>query len=292
MIQSPIHTPKKLCRSEGPQIRGILAIILGSSLFYGEPSSGWATFGFEEKNKKIFDLKGTFLGAYPVILRISKWEAHSDFLWVTSETRTRSSKLQVSHFPSNLAPLHILSLSSSSHLRLPLEISVGDQGYTVEVEIGPLVLLCFGYASLQPISFWEMPTTSMVRFFFFFFDCRANLNLWVDKWGNWGSKRGCNLLRFPQFPRKTINKYLWSTYDKPVLWNLLGIWMRRRQMWFLPWKNLLCSSKIVRKQPQMGRILERGGAGSCWELHLVFQNVSGELKEVMMPLKWPAFLPY
>lgn len=214
----------------------------------GEPSSGWATFGFEEEKKKIFDLKGTFLGAYPVILRISKWEAHSDFLWVTSETRTRSLKLQASHFPSNLAPLHILSLFSSSHLRLPLEISVGDQGYTVEVEIGPLVLPCIGYASSQPISFWEMPTTSMVRFFFFFFYCRANLNLWVDKWGNWGSKRGCNLLRFPQFPRKTINKYLWSTYDKPVLWNLLGIWMRRRQMWFLPWKNLLSSSKIVRKQ--------------------------------------------
>ena len=40
LIQSPIHTPKKLCRSEGPQIRGILAIILGSSLFFGEPSSG------------------------------------------------------------------------------------------------------------------------------------------------------------------------------------------------------------------------------------------------------------
>ena len=29
----------------------------------------------------------------------------------------------------------------------------------------------------------------------------------------------------------------------------------------------------------MGRILGRGHAGSCWELHLVFQNVSGELKE-------------
>lgn len=172
LIQSPIHTPKKLCRSEGPQIRGILAIILGSSLFYGEPSSGWGTFGFQEKNKKIFDLKGTFLDAYPVILWISKWETHSDLLWVASETsgprtRTRSSKLQVSHFPLNLAPLHILSLSPSSHLRLPLEISVGDQGCT-EVEIGPLVLPCTGYASSQPISFWEMLTTSMVRFFLFF----------------------------------------------------------------------------------------------------------------------------
>ena len=52
LIQSPIHTPKKLCRSEGPQIRGILAIILGSSLFFGEPSSGWATFGFEDEKKK------------------------------------------------------------------------------------------------------------------------------------------------------------------------------------------------------------------------------------------------
>lgn len=29
----------------------------------------------------------------------------------------------------------------------------------------------------------------------------------------------------------------------------------------------------------MGRILGRGHAGSYWELHLVFQNVSGELKE-------------
>ena len=147
--------------------------------------------------------------------------------WVLSETsgprtRIRSSKLQVSRFPSNLAPLCILSLSSSPHLRFPLEFSVGDQGCTVEVEIGPLFLPCIGYASSQPISFREMLTTRMVRLFFFFFYCRANLNLWVDKWGNWDSKRGCNLLRFPQFSRKTINKYLCSTYDKPVLWNLLG----------------------------------------------------------------------
>ena len=144
----------------------------------------------------------------------------------------------------------------------------------------------------SPFPFGKYQPQAWLDFFFFY--CRANLNLWVDKWGNWGSKRGCNLLRFPQFPRKTINKYLWSTYDKPVLWNLLGIWMRRRQMWFLPWKNLLSSSKIVRKQTATnGKNFRKG---RCRVLLRTSSGLSECLwrvtREVMMPLKWPAFLPY
>lgn len=76
-------------------------------------------------------------------------------------------------FPLGLALLCILSLSSSSHLRFPLDIGVGDQGCTVEVRVGPLTLPCVGCASLKPISFREMLTTSMVRFF----DCRASLKM-------------------------------------------------------------------------------------------------------------------
>lgn len=198
----------------------------------------------KRKKKKILDLEGTFLGAQS-FYGLGNMRSTVNF----SGSQMGLAELglgpnsQSNLFLLGLAVSCILYLLSSSHFRFPLEIGVRDQGHKGEAVVGPLALPCVGRASSQPISFWEMLATNMVRFL-----TRHSSNLWIDKWRHWGSKRGCNLIKFPQLVRKAINKHLFSICDRPGLWNLLGIWLRIRQRWFLPWKNLLSSNRTDRKQ--------------------------------------------
>lgn len=95
LIHSPINIAKKMCRSGVQETMGILTIIMGSSLFYDQAQLWLSNFWlWREKGwGEVLDLEGIFLGVHPVILWIKKYEAHSDFVWVTdgtSQIRTRT----------------------------------------------------------------------------------------------------------------------------------------------------------------------------------------------------------
>lgn len=168
---------------------GILATIMGSSLFYGQHSSDGATFGSEEKKR---DRRS--LSAQPDILWTRKYEAHSDFLLVTDWTSrtsagTRSPNSQFGLFTlgpaSSVCPSDLIS-------GVPWRLVLHNKGWG-RASGSVLCWACF------ISTHFLLGTASHTHRYF---DYRDSSNLWVDKWRNWSSKRRHDLLKFPQLAKK------------------------------------------------------------------------------------------
>lgn len=115
------------------------------------------------RKKQILGLEGTFLHAHLVTLRSRKYEAHSDFPWITDwtiRTRTRTGLL---------IPIQVFSywvLHPPSVLQILSQVFAWDwcwrPGIYNRDRDRASVSACVGCASSQHISFWEM--LDMVRF--------------------------------------------------------------------------------------------------------------------------------